>query len=200
MRVFGANNNALLAARGLVKSRLLIWISALNRGTNAIETIGFWNGDDHQDFTINAVNRTYYAAGNILGFGQYTVQEGLQIRTWEVKFTNLTSEILTAVYTYDARMAPVEVHQIFLDPDTDDMLDAPEEIFVGSINKLTPVRAPIGSPSSITMELVSNARDLTRRLPHKYSHESQVLRSNDQFFQYSSVTRAVQVFWGSTSA
>lgn len=200
MRVFGAPVTTILQGRSLIQSRLLLWITALDRSTQAPYTIGFWNGPDHQSITVNGSPRTYYAAGNIMEISPYTVQSGLNIRTWEWTFNKLTPEALTAIYTYDSRMAPVEVHQVFLDPDTEELVDTPQLIFVGRVNKLTPVRGIVGQPSKVTLELVSNTRDLTRTLPTRYSHESQQLRGADDFFQYSSITESVQIFWGTDSA
>ena len=47
-------------------ARVLLWIEAKNRETGLSEVIGFWSGDDHQDFLIDGEIRTYFGAGQVI--------------------------------------------------------------------------------------------------------------------------------------
>lgn len=196
MRSYGANTQLWLTGRKPIVSRILIWITARDRSTNANATIGFWNGDDHETITVNGVPRLYYAAGNILTVDALTLAAGLDVRTWSITFSYLSDEINTAVRTYDAKHAPVEVHQVFFNPDTGLMLDAPVRIFKGQIAELSFSEGAFGNQSSIKMELESIAIDLTRNSTLKKSDESYKLRSGDRIFKYADISGAVQVVWG----
>ena len=193
--------SAHLAARKPIKSRRLLWVSAQNRATGAIETMGLWTGDDHQDFTIKGESRTYYGAGSVLEIEGIRRAAGLDVRTLQVKVSAISPEVEMLIRGYDARLAPVEIHRVYFDPATDRPLAAPHRIFKGWIDEIDLPTPAEGQVAAAKIKLASNARAGTRGLTLKKSDESQKLRrlaggAADRFYQYTDVSGAVPVRWG----
>jgi hypothetical protein len=101
-----------------------------------------------------------------------------------------------AVRGYDLRLAAIEIHEGYLDLSTHQLLAPPVVDFVGWVNGAPITTPPAGGQGSITLNCVSHSRMLTRTNPAKRSHESQKLRSNDQFRRYSTVAAQWQYWWG----
>ncbi|MFE3839657.1 hypothetical protein ABNX41_21770, partial [Rhodobacteraceae bacterium PA1-206B] len=72
MRTLPAAVAAHLAARKPLLVHQLLWISARNRTSGAVETLGLWTGEDHQSITVGGQSRTYYGAGAVLGIDPVT--------------------------------------------------------------------------------------------------------------------------------
>lgn len=196
MRTFGSNIASSLALRKPVVSRLLFWITAMEYGTNTPHSLGFWDGDDHQNFTINSVSRLYYGAGQIMNIEDLTIQAGFDIKSWKVTFSGLSDEVELAIRQYNARFAPIEVHQVFFNPDNMNMLDTPEIVYDGMLNSLSFEKEGLGGSYKATLELTSDARILTQTLPLRRSDEAYKRRSGDRMFRYAAMTESTKVFWG----
>ena len=197
-------NSAVVAARQAragTSAHGLIWVTAKDRVTGAAETIGFWTGLDHRDFTIKDVDRTYFGAGNVLDLGDTVAEVGVQIRMRTVTLSGLTAEVQQAMKGYDARLAPVEIHRAEFDTDTGNLLAEPERIAKGWIDKVNwadGAKQDDGTASfAVTISIASASRALTRTLAQKFSDASQKLRNAaDAFFQYVDVSSDAQVYWG----
>lgn len=187
-----------VSKRAGIKPRVLFWVSARNRDTNAVETMGFWKGDDHQEFVVDGVNRLYYGAGNILDVDDLTFEAALNIRMWNVTFSGLTPEFAQAVRGYDVKGAPILAHLAMFSTDTNNLISPPFKVFDGWINKF-PIKTPaIGGTTSAKMECVSNTRLLTKRVPEKRSQESQNKRMpGDNYMRNVGATGTIQTPWGS---
>lgn len=180
-----------------VKPRILWWVRARNRVTNEIETIGFWNGDDHQTFVIDGETRTYFGAGNILGYGDMTFESALHIRTFTVNTAYVTPEIELALRGYETRFARTELHLAFYNTETNNLLAPPVRVFKGWINKLKIKTPKVNEMGSATVDLVGHTRLLTKKLASKRSDQNQTRRqAGDRFFKDVSMTGTVQVAWG----
>lgn len=178
-------------------ARVLIWITARSRSTGAYESIGLWNGDDHQDFTINGETRTYYAAGSLISVDPIISEIGLKIRQQRLVLSPLAPEVQTAVNAYDARHAPVEIHRALFDPDTHALIDEPHRRFKGFISK-QPVTTPAkGGTATIELTLASAARSLTATLSRKRSDQTLKARSpGDGLRRYADVAGTIETKWG----
>ena len=196
MRDFGSASAAYLAARGGVMSRTLVWITAKNRTTGAAESLGLWTGDDHQDFSIGGVTRTYYGAGAMLSVDPITMQAGLVVRMQRMVLSALSPEVTQIFRGYDPRLAPVEIHRALFDLETHALIEEPHRVFLGWIEE-APIATPeIGGQATIEVTMASSARSMTRALAIKKSDSTQRMRGGDRFRRYIDVSGSVGVWWG----
>ena len=184
-------------ATGNLMSRVLFWITAKDRSTGSPVTLGFWNGDDNQNFTINAVARTYYGAGDLANPSSPLVyQVGVKPTDFELVLAPLSQEVADAIRLYDCRMAAVEIHRAFFDPLTGNLVEEPTRVFKGQIEEAPLVTPEVNGTSTCTLKLISSAVNLTRSLVLTQSDTYQQLRSNDRFRRYVDVSGSVDVAWG----
>lgn len=197
MRSYDANTAAYLAGETAIVSHVLIWIAAKNRSTGATESIGFWSGDDHQDFTINGQTRTYYGAGDVLDVPPITYEAGLTVRMHTFGLASLAPEVAMLLRGYEPRLAPVEVHRVLFYSSTGAQAADPHRVLAGWIDEAQIDTPAIGGTGGATITVASSARGLTRTLPICKSDAQLQLRSGDRFRRYADVSGAVDVFWGS---
>ena len=196
MREFDAGTLAALQDRSGIITRQMIWITAKNRIAGDPETIGLWNGPDHETVTIGGETRTYYGAGTNLKVPRIITEVGIQARTHRVTLSALAPEVLTAIRTWDARLAPVEIHRVLLDLSSHNLVSEPHRVFRGWINKAPLPRRPEGEEAELTLSLTSSARALTRTVSLLKSDESQKLRGGDRFRRHADVSGDIITYWG----
>lgn len=182
-------------SRAGTKAHGLIYLTVKDRATGAPFSIGYWTGDDHQAFTINSQGRTYYGAGNALDLGETVSEVGIVVRTRTVRLSGLSPEVQEMAKGYDARLAPVEIHRAEFDPLTNTLIDAPQRVFRGWVDRINWTHTAETVECALT--LASIARALTRPLTNKYSDASQrQVNSGDGFFRHVDVSGTVDVWWG----
>ncbi|WP_291732346.1 hypothetical protein [Leisingera sp. F5] len=196
MRIFDSGTSALLAARGGLAAVRLVWISARNRSSGQVETIGLCSAEDDLTVQIGAETRTYSGAGGLLQAEPITAGPGLSVRVHQLQLSAIAPEVEALVKGYDTRFAPVEIHRALLDPSTRLLAGEPHRVFRGMINAITFPRAEAGGTPSCSIEVVSETRVLTRTLGLKKSHESHKARGGDKFRQYGNISGSVPVYWG----
>ena len=177
-------------------ARVLLWIEAKNRETGLPEVIGFWSGDDHQDFLIDGEIRTYFGAGQVIDVPPIIVEPGFQVRNYRVKLPPFTEEVKTLMQTYEPRLARVEIHSCPLDIDSGAPLGTPVRCFKGFLNQ-APEERKQGDASYTELVMVTNARMLTFGLPLKRS-SAELMRRNpdDRGREYIDITGQWTVPWG----
>ncbi|MTH62113.1 hypothetical protein [Paracoccus litorisediminis] len=183
------------AARVATHAESLVWISAKNRTTGAVESIGFWTGADHRVFSIGGQSRTYYGAGSLLEIPTIEASIGLEVRNITLGLSAISPEVEIALRGYECRFAPVQIHRAEYD-DNGNLLAEPERIFKGWANSAPIVTPPIDGASRASLEVVSNARALTRYGALTKSDQFQRLRSGDRFRRYSTLTQSADIYWG----
>lgn len=189
--------SAHLAARKPLLSHVLLWIGARDRATNATEYVGIWTGADHQVIAVDGQAREYHGAGALVSMEPIAQRAGLEVRQHRVVLSPLAPAAVEAMRLYDPRLAPVQIHEWYLDPDTMNALADPIRIFKGHI-----VAAPVNTPAEggeATMEItmVSAAWELTRALPLKRSQAALLARSpGDNFRRYGDISGSVETAWG----
>lgn len=198
MRDYGSATLTNLQARGGIVSRVLIWFSARNRSTNAVETMGLWTGADHETITINAASRLYYGAGNVVELPQLTFQAGLAVRIHRLGLSPLTPEVMQLIRGYDVRFAPVEIHRALYSTDTRLLIEEPHRLLTGFIDEVDLGTPAVGGTSSCVLGIATSARVLTQNLALKKSDETQRLRSGDRIRRWGDVSGSVEVWWGAT--
>lgn len=196
MRDYGAATLAYLQARAGTIARTLIWISARNRSTNAVETMGLWTGADHETITIGAASRLYYGAGNVVDLPQLTFQAGLAVRIHRLGLSPLSPEVMQLIRGYDVKSAPVEIHRALYSTDTRLLIEEPHRVLAGFIDEVDLGTPAAGGTSSCVLGIATSARVLTQDLPLKKSDETQRLRSGDRIRRWGDVTGSVDVWWG----
>lgn len=196
MRSFDIPTQTIMDSRAGIIARQLVWITAKNRSTGDPESIGFWNGEDHETITINGDARVYYGAGTTLQVPRVVTEIGVKVRTHRITFSSVAPEVQVALRQYDARLAPIEVHRVLLDLDSRNLVSEPHRVLKGWINKAPiPTKKP-GDSAEMTIEMVTSARMLTRTLALLKSDESQKQRGGDRFRKYADISGDVQTYWG----
>ncbi|QYK42871.1 MAG: hypothetical protein KF887_07145 [Paracoccaceae bacterium] len=187
---------ALIAARRGLVVRLLFWIVARDRVTGDPEPFGFCSDVEPMTLTIGDDERVYHAAGGLLRSDPVIAETGLVVRMQTIRLSGVHPRIDEAMRAYDARLAPVELHRLVLDPETGEAAGPPVLLFRGVVDK-APIRTPEkGGTTTISLTLAPSARDLTRPLTLKKSDASQQLRGGDRFRRYADVSKVVDVWWG----
>jgi hypothetical protein len=182
-----------LNSRAPILPQWLIWVDAKTFAGAAI-SVGFWTGDDHQDFVINAVTRTYYGAQGAIQIPALTYELGAAVSSMDLTLS-LSPEGEDAVRGYNIRFAPIEIHCALFRPDTSALLDI-QRFFKGSIDG-SPIPTPaMGGRSSLPLKLVSSMRAGTMTRAGKKSDQSQRRRSNDAFRQYGDLGVVTSDPWG----
>jgi len=178
-------------------AQVLLWITAKNRETGAPETIGFWSGDDHQEFLIGGEIRTYFGAGNVVDVPPIIATTGFQIQYYRVKLPPLLDEVKTLMRQFEPRLAQVEIHSCPLDIDSGNPLAEPVRMFKGFLNEAPEELGRKGGESRTQLVLVTSARKLTLGLPLKRSSaELQRRNSSDRGREYSDIAGEWVVKWG----
>lgn len=200
MRNFDSNTAAYLAGETAIVAHVLIWILARNRDTGAQESIGFWTGDDHQEFVVDGQSRSYFGAGDVLEVPPITSEAGLQVRMHSFGLASLAPEVAMALRGYEPRLAAVEVHRALFYSSTGAQAANPHRVLTGWIDEAQITTPAIGGQGSATITVASSARALTRTLPICKSDAQQRLRAGDRFRRYVDVSGSVDVVWGSRRA
>lgn len=198
MREYGSATLTALQARAGIVSRVLIWFSARNRATNAVETMGLWTGADHEYFTISAASRLYYGAGNVMDIPQLTYQSGLAVRIHRIGLSPLTPEVMQLIRGYDVKSAPVEIHRALYSTDTRLLIEEPHRVLTGFVDEVDLGTPAAGGTASCVLGIATSARVLTQDLAIKKSDETQRLRLGDRMRRWGDVSGAVDVWWGAT--
>lgn len=196
MRIYDSGTSAALAARNGMVSHRLVWITARNRSTALLETIGIWSGEDDLTLEVDGSQRPYTGAGALLQAEPITAGVGLAVRSYQVGLAAVAPEVENLVKGYETRFAPVEIHRALFDPATRALAGPPHRVFSGFINSIDFPTAEPGGTASCTLELVSETRALTRTLASKKSDESHRNRGGDRFRKFGNISGVVPVYWG----
>lgn len=197
MRTFSTPTASYFASRSAFVGHVLVWLQARNRSTNTVETIGFWTGADHAEFTIRGQLRTYYAAGSMLKMDPLRRQTGLKVRSQRLQFAQVSPEVMTAIRGYEPRHAPVEIHRALYDPDSETLIDEPHMILKGYVDKIGLPTPAKGESASVSIEVATAARALTKPVSRYRSNASLRARaSEDGFRKYATLADVAETKWG----
>lgn len=197
MRTFPVEIENHLSARRGLRVHALLWITAQNRSSGAKEGLGLWTGLDTIDLVIEGQTRRYYGAGGLLGFEALQSSSEMLERTWSLQISGLHEAAVAAIREYNARLAPVELHSWWHDPDTDRPLADPVREFRGHVMEVSLPTPEPGGESAADLRCVSDAWRLTRGLTLKRSHSALRKRAPDDRFRMNNTTSGTaQVPWG----
>lgn len=195
MRSFDAPTLAALQNRTERMMRVLVWVTARNRGTGLPEELGLWNGGYDRSFTIGGVPRKYVGAGALMQIPPLVYQVGLTVRMQRLSLSPIDAAVAELIRTYDTRLAPIEIHRAVFDPSTTLLISEPHRLFKGIVDEME-VTVDAKGEAGCDVTVASSARFLTRTLTLKRSDASQQLRSGDRFLRYADVSGEVDVYWG----
>ena len=205
MRITDPVLAAHLAARKPVLIRHMLWIAARNRATGAVEGLGLWDGDDHQDIVIDGQTRTYYGAGGLVSIEPIRHATGTDVRRVRATLAPMAPEVAMAIRGYDPRTAPVDIYRQIYDPETMQPVGGPVRRLKGRISEieLTQPAEKDGESddAACSITIATGTIEGTRGLALKKSDESQKLRAlpdggQDRFYQYADISGKVPVKWG----
>lgn len=203
-QVDSTTSNHLQAREGVIP-RNFVWITAKDRETGTLESIGFWDGLDSVDVTVVSgttgalEERTYHAWGALLQIDRIQRAPELSIRTIRIGLSQVSEAVQQVFRGYDARLAPVEVHRGFLNPETRLLLAPPVPRFIGWINKAPLTTPKAGEEGGVSVEVVSHVRMLTRTNPGRRSDNTQRQRGGDRFRRYAGTAAEWEFWWGEKS-
>lgn len=176
-------------------SRTLFYVTAKNRTTGLPESIGLWDGDDVEEFTIDGDVRIYYGP-SIMEVPTISGGVGLDVRQISVKVPHLSPEVQNMLRLYDPRLAPVEMHRAVYSLETNNLIGL-RRIFKGWITKAPITTGAEGQEGRADISLVSAARSLTRKLALYRSNADQRARlGTDRGREYGSTSGLKEVWWG----
>lgn len=187
--------------RGDTLHQALVWISARNRATGAVETAGFWTGGEDLAFTVEGQVRPYFGIGQVVRVPPILSRVGGVVQMQELVLSGNSPEVEAALRGYDPQLAPVEIHVARFNPLTGALLGI-DRVFRGTVDK-APRQIPAkgGEGTEWTLSLASGMRALTRTLTTKRADASQRVRRlpdgrEDRFFRFADVAGSVERFWG----
>ena len=193
MRTYDGSTQTYIDARDGIVARHLLWFTARNRSTGAAETLGIWNGDDHQTFTIGT-SRLYYGAGALLDIEPIVAGVGLSVRIHQIRLSGIDANVEQLLRGYDARLASVEMHRAVFSLTTGSLVGTPYRVVKGWVNQ---VKIMTGETSEATISIASAARALTKPLALYRSDAAMRQRSaTDTFREYTDISGNVGVWWG----
>lgn len=195
MRAFDAATAAAMQA-GAYQFHLLAWVSGRNRTTGAVESIGFWTGEDAQTFNVDGQPRVYFGCGNALDVDPIRLEPGYGARSLQIRLGGIRAEGMNALRVYDPRFAPVELHRAVFDTTTHQLVAPPHRLFKGSVDEVSLPTPQKGGTEVAQLSLVSSAIAGTKNLTLRKSDEELSQRTGDRFRRYIAVSNAVPVWWG----
>ncbi len=191
-------------ANGLVE-RKLVWFVVRDRATAAPIGRGVWDGSEDIAITVTSgitgleETRDYYGA-QLASVGEITCTADMTVQSCEIELTHIGDVAQQLVRQYEARLAQVEIHTLYLHPDTGmpvgTLLD-----WVGEIDKAPIKTPPIGSEGQIAIKTVSDIMSmLTRVNGRKSSYEdARKYAGGDEISLYASTAGSWKVPWGQKS-
>jgi len=188
-----------------ITSRDLVYFFVRSLDGESTTQFGFWNGLDTVTISVLrgdtglSQSRVYHGDGSLISMDRIPLTSDLTVRTVKVVLSQLHATVQDMVRGYDIRGAKVEIHRGVFDPQSNALVGAPICHFVGKVNK-APIQTPaVDQEGSISIDVVSIVRELTRINPAKKSDETQKRRSGDRFRRYAGVAN-VPVWWGEEKA
>lgn len=212
MKSLTAAENAALAARNLA-FRNLIWMTAKTRAATPVPVaMGFWDDVGTRSIQVidaltgAAVTRSFVGAGSLIQVDDVVAAAALDVRELVIRLSGIDASVAQAVRGYDARLAPIQVYRVLLNPVSGTAIAAARPRFVGIVDTLR-IRDPArGGQGGIEISAVSQMRELTRANPDMTSDDSQKDRAAalatplvDRFYEHANSVVGWTIAWGALS-
>lgn len=174
-----------------------MWIGARDYETGAIETRGFWDGDDHKVFNMTGGARTYYSLKGGFNIPLIQYSKGDTVQSLRISLGPLASYVQDYIRGFIMRNASVEIHSFTRPPNG---AWTAESILIGFIDEVTDSETSVDANGNTTVSyeatVTSESRMGTRTLSLKKSDATQrLINPNDRGRRYSSISGEVKVIW-----
>lgn len=189
------------SARGLVP-RNLVTILARPIGGGDPEQFCFWNGVLPVDVALPSgatgemETRSFAADNSLLDVGTIRLTTDLTVRPVTVRLNSLHPRVDLLLRSFDVRLAPIEIHRVPLDPDSQLLAGVPACRFFGVVETMPRTVPAAGSEGNLTLNCISDTVQLTRANPIKRSDEAQKRRSGDRMLRYAALAPTWPIEWG----
>lgn len=176
--------------------------------------VSIWLGSTHYGFTdfgedviTNIVNGETGAVESYTFYGDNApiqsmdpipLKVGLEVDTTQIKMNPLHPAVKLMARSNEQalRIAKVQIHRGYLDPNSMLLVAAPRCRRLGQVNGAPEMTAAVGGQSVRTLKIVSHTRELTRANFAKRSDETYRLRSGDRMGQYAGTAGQWEIWWG----
>lgn len=187
---------ALLDADAPLLFRQLVWVSGLTRFSDgATVSYGVWSGLDDAQLTVSGESRLYYGGAGGVVVAPVRFRRGTEIYSQMVRLT-INPETENLVRGHRTFNAPVELHVAMYEPSNMGLVDI-KRFFKGFINGTPLVTPGQGGQSTLSVEMLSQARKGTMSNAGYKSNESQLLRDDaDGFRTYGDLGEVPSDPWG----
>jgi hypothetical protein len=192
------------ASEGLVE-RKLVWFSVKDRDTGAPVGRGFWDGSEDVNITVTSgisgldEGRAYYGAA-LISVGDIACTTDMTVQSVSIDLSQIADVAQQIIRQYNARLAKVEVHTLYMHPVTGAMVGTLLD-WVGEIDK-APIRTPAaGGEGGVKISTVSDIMSmLTRINGRKSSYEDQKKHAaGDEWSLWASTAGTWKIPWGQKS-
>lgn len=192
------------AQAGLIE-RDLVTFTVKDGGGSAV-VFGFWTGEEDVSLDVptaaggTALARAFTGRGELISAGEVKLTTDLTVQRVSVVLSGIAPRVLDMLNGHDLRLAPVEIHRALFDPSTRALLAAPDLHFAGEVNAAPRETAAAGGESAVSIECVSDTRQLTRTNPARRGDAFLAARSGDRFYRYVNAVANREIFWGEAKA
>ena len=191
-------------ASGQVVIRDMLTVKGKTLGGSAA-TFAYWTGEDNVSVNVppadggSLESRNFVGGGTLLTVPPIVDAIGIEAHGFSFGLDHISETAghpLDMVFGNNVLVARVEFHRAIYDADTWGLVSDPILMFEGRVDGASIEDAPAGSEGGLTLDVMSNAIDLTKTNPAMESDEQQRLRSDDRFRRYGDTAAQVQVWWG----
>lgn len=178
-----------------------LWIVAKEWGNDTPQPLGIWTGQYSRRFLVNGQDRQYEGMGTLLGVDDIVYQPGAGVvQTQTALVGGITPALELVLRGYNPIRAKVELHQIYLDPQSENVLSI-ERAFKGEIDTIEFEEGEFTLPelkgtATCQINMVSMARNGTKPLTLTKSDGTQrLVLASDDGRKYADISGATPVTW-----
>jgi hypothetical protein len=126
----------------------------------------------------------------------------LSVREIVIRLSGVDATVANAVRGYDARLAPIQIYRLMLNPASGAPIAAARARFVGIVDRITINDPRRGGRGNVVLQAVNQLRELSRANPDMTSDDSQKDRAEpttDRFYEYTNQIANWTIAWGALS-
>lgn len=205
MRAITPENYEALSNRRLM-ARDFLWITARTLDTREPVSDGLWS--DYGDTSTQVIDpetglivtRLFHGAASLISIAPIPLVSNVTVQNVTIILSQLNDRVRDLVQGYDCKQAPVQLFRGLYNIDTRALVSPAIPRFVGFVDLIKINTPSEGDEGSVEVTCTSHTQEMTRSNPDTRSHESQILRlDNDSFFQDSGTVGEWEQWWGKKS-
>lgn len=193
---------------GAVVMRDILRVRGKTLGGSAKDFV-YWTGEDNIAVNVLPPGETTPVSVNAVGGGTLLDVPaivdaiGVEARSITIGLDHISSAAgspMDMVYGANVRVARVELHRAYFDPETWNLVATPVLMFSGRVDGAGVDDAAAGGEGGLSLEAVGSAIDLTKTNPAMESDEQQKRRDGDRFRRYGDSAASIEIWWGQARA